>query len=50
MTACKRLAAIFEAALSIADQFTDRLGVDVGFAILAGETERCIAGFFVSAP
>lgn len=43
----KGLAAVFESALSVADQLADRLRVDVVFSILAGEAERCIAGFFV---
>ncbi len=47
MAASKGLAAIFEAALSIADQFTDRLGIDVAIAILAREAKRSLAGLFV---
>ncbi len=47
MTACKRLAAVFESTLSVSDELADRLGVDMVFAILAGEAERRIAGFFV---
>lgn len=43
----KRLAAVLEMALSVSDELADRLGVDVAFAILAGEAERRIAGFFV---
>lgn len=45
--ACKGLAAVFEAALSVTYQFADRLGVDMAIAILAREAERCMAGFFV---
>lgn len=47
MAAGQRLAAVLEAILSVSDELADRLGVDAGFAILAGEAERRIAGFFV---
>lgn len=45
VTTSKRLAAVLEAALPVADQLTDRLGVDVTAFVLAREAERRVAGF-----
>ena len=45
MSACKGLAAILEVALSITYQFADRLGIDMVFLVLAGETEGRVSGF-----
>lgn len=47
VAADKRLAAVLEATLPIADQLADRLGVNVAAFVLAGETERGMAGFFL---
>ncbi|MNJ02403.1 hypothetical protein D3C73_1623520 [compost metagenome] len=47
MSACERLAAVFESALPVSDQLADSLGVDVLLVVLAGKAERCIAGFFL---
>lgn len=47
MAASKRLAAVLEAALPVADQLADRLGIDVAVLVLAWEAERCMPGFFL---
>lgn len=46
---CQGLAAVLEAALPVADQLTDRLGVDVTAFVLAREAERRVAGFIFQA-
>lgn len=46
---CQRLAAVLEAALPVADELADRLGIDMAAFVLAGETERSVAGFIFQA-
>lgn len=45
----KRLAAVLEAALPIADKLADRFGVDVAAFVLAGKAERGVTGFIFQA-
>lgn len=49
MATSKRLAAILESALPVADKLADRFGVDVAAFVLAGEAEGCMSGFFFQA-
>ncbi len=42
----KGFAAVLEAALPVANQFADRLGVDVAFLVLAGKAEWRMSSFF----
>lgn len=49
MTTRKWLAPVLEATLPITDQLADRLGVDMGFLVFAGEAEWGMAGFFFQA-
>ena len=43
------LAAALEAALSIADELADRLGINMALVVLAGKAERRMAGLFLQA-
>jgi hypothetical protein len=49
VAASKRLAAVLESALPVADQLADCLGIDMAFLVLTGEAERGMAGFFFPA-
>ncbi len=47
MTARQRFAAIFEAALPVAYQFADGLGIDVATFVSAGEAEPRMPGVYL---
>lgn len=47
MSAGQGLAAVLEAALPIADELADRLGINMALAVLAGKAELRMAGFFL---
>src|SRR5699024_10493327 len=47
MPAGQRLAAVLEAALPLADELANRLGIDRALAVLAVKADRRMAGFFL---